>query len=139
MATTPSGIVYPGASDTPSRAAIETLATSTDAVITGNGWVTLPNQGTAGTVRYTVRSYIVFVEFNVTITIANGATVTLVTSSDSMPAIYHPTMAVSMMVGRLSSGAGGAILPQTDGSILAGNISGTDSTSIQGRYSYPVG
>lgn len=142
MGTTTSGIVYPDASGVPGRAALVTLANTTDAILTGTGWVNMTLAGGSGTARYRVLAGIVFVDFNVTISLAAGAETTLVAAASGPPAAYRPTSNIAMGIGYMvgpSSGGPGFIIPYTTGAITCLNKTATAGTAVSGRYAYPVG
>jgi len=101
------------------------------------GWIALTHSGTAGTLRYRVRGGVVFVDGNVTINIAAGATATIVTAANGLPAGTRP-VSLNMNIARLSNNDTGIVLRGSDGSITVTNRSGSAATSVQFAYSYPI-
>jgi hypothetical protein len=107
------------------------------------GWITLTSAGT-GTARYRVVNNVVYVEVLVAITIANGASTTIVTAANGLPAAYRPgigalNMCIAYLSGPTSVPPAGVVNAGGDGSISVTNRTGTTATGMQCRYSYPVG
>jgi hypothetical protein len=105
---------------------------------TDTGWVTLTHSGSSGNMRYRARNGVVFVEANVGhASLANGASLTLLTVANALPAAYRPGQSLYTASVRVNGGTQvGNVGAFTDGTVVVVNQSGVAVTASQFRYSY---
>jgi hypothetical protein len=112
-------------------------ATQLNSQLNDTGWVTMTTAGTTGDLaRYRVVNNVVHVQVSATIPVGSGATVTVVTAANGVPAPYRPTS--QEFFSTFSGNVVGYARVGSDGSITAHGSTGA-MTSLAGSISYPVG